>query len=713
MDLEIFDPGDQAAGGAQPMAPELVAQLRPIYEQSITELEKQLAGLDPADTEYRAALTDAIAQTKANLAQLTGDAQPAAAAAPAANELKVPIVPDRAMTRAEALANLRKLLEMNCTPEALAAFAASEEAKTARGSAEAAVAAVMVKRPLAAVAALLRAHELEPGNGSHLANLAGVASTLGLPRHALALLEGVERPGAMGVPGRAMALTTRGHALVKLRRYADAEAALREAVRLSPELTEARVNLAHALYRQDDEAKKKEAVRFMGFARRRVAASPQAASAPPAVPTTESQAEDEQPEEAAEDRPQTDEEFLRMLEAQRGGRPPAAEVFDMSRGKRGRLPTVRIPRTIGDGLVLDPTLKAIRDEGQAQLEAITTGMGELDRIMRRREDSGEINPASARRARDVFWYIANAHTDPALRTRYAAMHRAAMDPGVGIFGGQLTNPFGSHELMAKHDAIGQMAGDFDAICHAMRDAAEPYHGSWQAPIRNYYNEAGQYFRLEYRHTTALAANLADPVHHEYARLMIRQRSISRFHEFLAPLIAVTNWDKHFGDSWRVRPGQPAQPGDFDDGEHEDAEMCPHHLRGEYKVKASLAFVEVSGNCEKVALEVSAGKWIKLFGEVEVNNQDEVAIFIGGAGESAPAGVGVEAAVKAGFFIKFDGEGNVIDFGAKTTPRLGRGCRRHHRPRRVRARDRDRVRHHRCARVDLGRVFLPRMQLASR
>lgn len=186
--------------------------------------------------------------------------------------LRVRLVPQGALTRPQAIQSLYQILRDNCTPDALAAFAASEEARDGRRSAAAGAGAMLANHPLAALAALLRAHELEPGNASHVVNLAAVTQRLGLPRHTLALLDGLDElhtphPGAFGVPGRAILLTTRGQALVQLRRLDEAERTLREAMRLSPELAEARINLAHALYRQDDPVKQEEAVRLMSDAR--------------------------------------------------------------------------------------------------------------------------------------------------------------------------------------------------------------------------------------------------------------------------------------------------------------------------------------------------------------------------------------------------------------------------------------------------------------
>ena len=76
-------------------------------------------------------------------------------------------------------------------------------------------------RPGAALAALVRAHELEPIQASHLVNAAAVASSVGLPSEALAMLDAAERledpdRPAMGIGRHAVALNNRGTALAML-----------------------------------------------------------------------------------------------------------------------------------------------------------------------------------------------------------------------------------------------------------------------------------------------------------------------------------------------------------------------------------------------------------------------------------------------------------------------------------------------------------------
>jgi tetratricopeptide (TPR) repeat protein len=107
-----------------------------------------------------------------------------------------------------------------------------------------------------AVATLLVAHELDDDDATPLVNLAAIANSQGLPGAALALLDAASKlqmkddDSPMGMRERASLLNNRGHALILLGRHAEAEKPLREALQLSPEMSEAARNLAHVLMKQ-------------------------------------------------------------------------------------------------------------------------------------------------------------------------------------------------------------------------------------------------------------------------------------------------------------------------------------------------------------------------------------------------------------------------------------------------------------------------------
>ena len=114
-----------------------------------------------------------------------------------------------------------------------------------------------------AVANLLVAAGDDEDDATPLVNLAAIANSQGLPAVALALLEEAAERGVaddeapLGMREQAALLNNRGHALVLLGRHDEAEAPLREALALNPEMSEAARNLVHVLLRQErkDEAR--------------------------------------------------------------------------------------------------------------------------------------------------------------------------------------------------------------------------------------------------------------------------------------------------------------------------------------------------------------------------------------------------------------------------------------------------------------------------
>jgi tetratricopeptide (TPR) repeat protein len=117
-----------------------------------------------------------------------------------------------------------------------------------------------------AAAHLLIAHERNDEDATPLVNLAAIANSQGLPAVALALTAAAEDrkitddDSPAGVRERASLLNNRGHALILLSRYDEAAAPLRQALALSPELSEAARNLAHVLLKQGKQDEARELV---------------------------------------------------------------------------------------------------------------------------------------------------------------------------------------------------------------------------------------------------------------------------------------------------------------------------------------------------------------------------------------------------------------------------------------------------------------------
>jgi hypothetical protein len=122
----------------------------------------------------------------------------------------------RPMTPEQGTAAARRFLTSNASQQAMALFAASPDYKDAGRSTRSAAGAMIYGRPLAALAGLLRANELQPNDPTILALLAAVVSYLGQPNEALAILgspvlQSAAPASPVGMGGKAALLNTRGY----------------------------------------------------------------------------------------------------------------------------------------------------------------------------------------------------------------------------------------------------------------------------------------------------------------------------------------------------------------------------------------------------------------------------------------------------------------------------------------------------------------------
>lgn len=226
-DRDVETRGGQAALGQNIMAG---------LDESIRELEEELRDLE-ADDPSRPMLQQQLRMLQAQRQQLQRVAPSSSGTQP---------VP----TQAAALANLKRALNAASGPGSVRLLETQPEYREAGNASRTAALAAVMGKPQLALGLLLRAQALEPRNPAHLVNLAGLANYYGLFAEALALITAAERlnpPAAL----RPLLLNNKGHALMRLRRLPEAEAALRAAAQADPNLQEARVNLAYTLGAQN------------------------------------------------------------------------------------------------------------------------------------------------------------------------------------------------------------------------------------------------------------------------------------------------------------------------------------------------------------------------------------------------------------------------------------------------------------------------------
>lgn len=205
-------------------------------DETIAELEQELRALE-ADDPSRPMLQQQLRALQAQRQQLQRAAPPSSGTQP---------IP----TQAAALANLKRALNAVSGPGSVRLMETQPEYREAGNASRSAALAAVMGKPQLALGLLLRAQALEPRNPAHLVNLAGLANYYGLLAEALALITAAERLNPPVVL-RPLLFNNKGHALMRLRRLPEAEAALRAAAQADPNLQEARVNLAYALGAQN------------------------------------------------------------------------------------------------------------------------------------------------------------------------------------------------------------------------------------------------------------------------------------------------------------------------------------------------------------------------------------------------------------------------------------------------------------------------------
>src|SRR4051812_39468595 len=215
------------------------------------------------------------------------------------------------MTLTQALASARQTVIGLAGSSAVKAFDTSSTATSAVQSRAAAVGMFVDRKPVPSLLAMLRTHQLVPNDPTILSSISALLNILGHPKESLAVAKAADAMAAaplspMGISGQAILLNNEGEALLQLRRWADAERLLRQAVTLSPELSEAKVNLAVALLCQQ---KDEDAVKYYRLGRYRQHYDLVAQGTDPSAPSA----------------------------------PVISEVLDLSHGVSGTYPTFRIP----------------------------------------------------------------------------------------------------------------------------------------------------------------------------------------------------------------------------------------------------------------------------------------------------------------------------------------------------------------------------------
>ncbi|HEX8101574.1 MAG TPA: hypothetical protein VF533_03105 [Solirubrobacteraceae bacterium] len=513
-----------------------------------------------------------------------------------------------ARTVDEALASIRAYVNAKAGPEAMAQFAASPEYADADKAETAAAAAVATKRPSAALAALVRAHELEPAESSHLVNLAAIASSVGLPSEALAVLDGADRLDdpdvpAMGISRHAVALANRGQALALLGRHAEAGRAADAALRAEPLLSEA--------------------------AATKGLASLCAEGAKAAVP------------------------HVRKSRTRQGRR-----RLDVSGGRETRLRDIELPGFTKQAATMKPYYASESDREHQQIADMNVRRDALAKNVRDKRDGW--TRAQRNRYFGTFDQLHRVSEHPDIAAKEAEVQRLldlAWDTERDFWGNGDTDDYRYHEL--SEDCSG--ADDFT---RCMRESCGPAlniaHQTWLDQMQDAYAAAQVHVGAYSKRYSGIAAHLADPDAFGEAMIGVEDQELGSYASFVQ---LAFHWTHEVGlhANECVEDPEPLNP---DPGAPPAAEgdSCNERTKA-ISLVAELGPSKVKINCERVqqSLKLEAMPWLFAFAEGTFEYRTgRLTICAGAKGEPS---VGVaKGAFKSGLYITFDSNGDVYDAG---------------------------------------------------
>jgi tetratricopeptide (TPR) repeat protein len=525
---------------------------------------------------------------------------------------------------------------------------AAYDRSTAHGSAADAEAdgfvALSAGSPGGSLKTLLRAHELEPTQARHLVNAAAMAATLGKPAEALALLDRAERlepsrTAPFGLSQRAVALNTRGFALLGLGRFAEARAALETAVGLEPLLAEAKVNLAAARICGGQTTGNQRILR------------------------------------AGQNRKTTFDENPEGGDPIKGRSP--SEVLDLRAGKGAKLPHLELPATFSQAFAMQGYYAGILAKRQPRQAARQERMRQMGQ-----RPAPPTTDASVKRASAVIQMVWKAHEDPTVGAAYERWRAADQR----LAGGNYSMRLGEAAHRWSQAAMAACTGrpDYDA-CHERvywekcQPESASLHTGWLADVTAVQQSADAYVDAFHRHATALLANLADEATHEVMADELEQQLDMVFF----PLVQQAyGW----GAQARVcKEPVPANADGVPDMGLAGAEKCPPWLRAvrirwkwtggrQDSAKTPPWEAEIEVNCERVKIELAGAvaglmdyAWLGAFAQLEYSpHTGKTTVFAGPKGGVKVPATQFGGSAKDGIYVTFDAEGDVDDVGLRFT-----------------------------------------------
>ena len=539
----------------------------------------------------------------------------------------------RKLTAAEAVRRATAELKKVAGADAFAAFKASPSYRSAAAAQQGAAGALAQSQPGAALAAMLRAHQLEPREASHLVNAAALAGGIGLPNEALGMLDQAARLDdpdrtPMGIPRAAMLQAVRAQSLVRVGRFAQARTAATAAAQLAPMLTEPHGALAAA-----DLCEGRDMIPAYRKARKRT--SPTTPVPPHPIP-------------------------------------PDTPWVDDSTGVPGKYSEFTLPGTPMDAPYLVGIYRGKTEAEGAWIAARNDREGQLREALRAKQDPEATVDARA----ELLSVIHSIHGAPdlqALDQRFTdELNAARNERAAHIVDGDV-----SGRAIEIHQAAREACANADEWERCVTDttrascipATNGAHSVWLKHLRAA-NELAKAYLHEYgRRVSGTAAHLSDPSAYELGLMAIADRDHGMRGLVLQEAFFWTGALDSLHDSRGIHlciatPNPAPEPAHTPD----EVPAGPGACQGDVKdmnLVIPLPGSTLKLSCEALAVEVSGESWITAFVEVKVNfRSQEFSVF---AGSKADLGFGpMRADFKSGLYFTAGPKG-VQDFGMRAGP----------------------------------------------
>ena len=524
----------------------------------------------------------------------------------------------KALTKTQAIASARAYLTRVAGADAMAGFASSAAYRNVDQLQGAAAAAIAAGKPGAALAALLRAHDLAPREASHLANAGVVATSIGLPREGLALMTAAQRlddPDAtpMGLSRSAIALANRGYALAMAGRPSEAVPALKAALEQSPALAEAARTLTGAELCKS-------------------------------------------PEDA-------------LPYALRGRLRFGPKPIDMAQGQESQLRKLILPPFPQQADRWFPYYRGLTERFLAETTASVAKTTSLDVKIRART----VTRAESNRRAHLMGLIYDAGEAPAIQAQRDDVNRLltlAQTTREEFFGGgtgEVASRYSEFVDAADAACVGQPSTCFASEMRARcRPGLRIAHQTWLDQIQEAYDVSAARHRAVSRRMSAFAAHLADPDAHARAMQEIVDEERAAAHGIVGEIFTWTH-DVNLYADYCVEPDPPAADPDAPGAPAAAGNACSPFLAALSGVN-KLGPLTVKINCEKI--EIGGGiesglPWLEAFGEIVIDPRAGSLTIVGGSAGKVGAGP-LEAGFKSGLYVTLDNDG-FKDVGWRTGP----------------------------------------------